>query len=187
MSSHHVIRENQEPALIIQDFNSIDLESLGQILEWSPTLLSNEYSLDYLSAEGIKVDVVFTESESIVVQEHTQLFFLQGSFIASALDYLIVKKHKAVNILADSIPSCLPIYAEQINIVLFYQAKRFVFVKIKYEKWKPKGELVYVDSKYLESFQGLNHIRADIFEVVKDGFISLEFSTNEFVLIGEDL
>lgn len=187
MSSHHVVRENQEPALLIQDFQALDLEFLGQLLEWSPTILCNEESLDYLISEGIKVDVVLTNNASTSVQEHTKIHSFEGDFVENALNYLYKHNHKAVNILSDHFPTCLPTSAQDINIVLFYQEKRFVRVQSKFEKWKPKGERVYVEGKQLKSFQGLSHVGKDIFEVEQDGFVSLEFNTSDFVFIGEDL
>jgi hypothetical protein len=39
MSSHHIVKEKQEPALYIHHFGNFDEEYLGQLLEWSPTLL----------------------------------------------------------------------------------------------------------------------------------------------------
>lgn len=42
MSSHHIVREKQEPALLIMDLNGFNDEHLGQLLEWNPTVLVNE-------------------------------------------------------------------------------------------------------------------------------------------------
>ncbi|RZK41505.1 MAG: thiamine pyrophosphokinase, partial [Pedobacter sp.] len=39
MSSHHIVREKQEPALYIHQLGNFDEEKLGQLLEWSPTVL----------------------------------------------------------------------------------------------------------------------------------------------------
>ena len=39
MSSHHIVRERQEPALLITDVYSIDPELVGQLLEWSLSLI----------------------------------------------------------------------------------------------------------------------------------------------------
>lgn len=187
MSSHHVIRENQEPALLIQDYEALDLESLGQLLEWSPTLVTNENSLDFLLAEGIKVDVLFAAPGTLMTQEHTKLLPLAGDFIAEGIAYLISHKHTAVNILSNYIPTNLYSLAKGINIVLFYLNRRFVFVHSSFEKWKPKAERIYVEARYLKSFQGLTYVSEGVFETIADGFIQLDFNTADYVLIGEDL
>lgn len=187
MSSHHVIRENQEPAVLVQDFSALDLESFGQLLEWSPTVVTNEDSVDILLAEGIKVDILFADHELPPLQEHTKVVPQEGDFLEVALRYLIDHNHKAVNILSSYIPTNIGLLAKDINIVLFFQSKRFVFVRHTYEKWKPKGEFVYIDESLVKSFQGLAHNSKDTFVTTNDGFIQLEFNTEEFVLIGEDI
>ena len=60
MSSHHIVRENQEPALLVAAAGVLDSEQMGQLLEWSPTILADDQTVDFLLAEQIKVDIVFT-------------------------------------------------------------------------------------------------------------------------------
>jgi len=187
MSSHHVIRENQEPALLIQDFYALDLESIGQILEWSPTLVTDFNNVDCLLAEGIKVDVLFAHTAVETTQEHTKIQVLKSDFLSDGLSYLIAHNHAAVNILSDTIPAVLFTYAKDINIVLFYKQRRYIFVRSFFEKWKPKGEKIYIHEKYLKSFQGLNYIESGVFETINDGFIQIAFNTEDYVLIGENL
>lgn len=57
MSSHHIIREKQEPALIIANGEACSMEILGQLLEWSPTVLVLDGALKRVLELGIKVDV----------------------------------------------------------------------------------------------------------------------------------
>lgn len=187
MSSHHIIRENQEPALLIQDFKALDLESFGQLLEWSPTIVTDNENVDSLLAEGIKIDVLFSNQEGHLLQEHTKLLTYDTDFLRAALAYLIEHKHKAVNILSSYIPEVLYLLAKRINIVLFSNHKRYVFVQSSFEKWKPQGEFIYLDQKFIKSYQGLDYISDGVFRTVEDGFIKLEFSTVDFVLLGEDL
>ena len=39
MSSHHIARDDQEPALIIANGEMCSQELLGQLLEWSPLVI----------------------------------------------------------------------------------------------------------------------------------------------------
>ncbi|HYG16495.1 MAG TPA: thiamine diphosphokinase, partial [Bacteroidia bacterium] len=39
MSSHHFVKEKQEPALIIANGEACSRELLGQLLEWQPTVM----------------------------------------------------------------------------------------------------------------------------------------------------
>lgn len=187
MSSHHVIRENQEPALLVESFDALDLEFFGQILEWSPTIISNQENFDKFVAEGIKVDVLFSDNDNLLLQEHTKVIQIKNNFLEEALDFLIEHNHNAVNILASYIPNSLRDFASKINIVLFVEGKRFAYVSNTFEKWKPKNDTIYIDEKYLKSFHGLEYISKGVFKTVTDGFISIEFNIRDFVLIGEEI
>ena len=56
MSSHHFVKEKQEPALIIADLDGFDEEYLGQLLEWSPTVLVPSHLVEKVISLGIKID-----------------------------------------------------------------------------------------------------------------------------------
>lgn len=58
MSSHHVVREGQEPALIIANGQSCSREIIDQLLEWSPFIVVLDGALDRVLELGIKFDVV---------------------------------------------------------------------------------------------------------------------------------
>lgn len=57
MSSHHIIRDKQEPALIIANGEACSIEILEQLLEWSPTVIVLDGALERVIELGIKVDV----------------------------------------------------------------------------------------------------------------------------------
>lgn len=57
MSSHHIIREKQEPALIIANGEACSMEILGQLLEWSPTVVVLDGAIKRVLELGIKIDV----------------------------------------------------------------------------------------------------------------------------------
>lgn len=56
MSSHHIVREKQEPALLIANGESCDPELLGQLLEWSPFVVVLDNAIWRVLDLGIKVD-----------------------------------------------------------------------------------------------------------------------------------
>ena len=58
MSSHHIVREKQEPALIIANGASCHPELLGQLLEWSPFVVVLDQAIHRVMAMGIKADVL---------------------------------------------------------------------------------------------------------------------------------
>ena len=58
MSSHHIVREKQEPALIIANGESCSSELLGQLLEWSPFVVVLDSAIHRVMSLGIKIDVL---------------------------------------------------------------------------------------------------------------------------------
>ena len=58
MSSHHIVRDDQEPALIIANGASCSFELLGQLLEWSPIVIVLDNAIDRVLQLDIKVDVL---------------------------------------------------------------------------------------------------------------------------------
>jgi thiamine pyrophosphokinase len=62
MSSHHIVRDNQEPALFI-DSPIHNFEWIGQLLEWSPILIVNAKYMDWIVMHDLKPDVILSETE----------------------------------------------------------------------------------------------------------------------------
>lgn len=187
MSSHHVVRENQEPALIVTSYKALDEEYMGQLLEWSPTIIANDDTIDFFLAAAIKVDVVFSTKEEAHQQEQIKNFPIKTGFIPDALDYLIQHNHKAVNIVCDAPDDALDTYCALINIVVLSHGKRHVYVNQHYEKWKEAGARIFVPESRLKSLVGLKHVNPNEFVTERDGFIYLEFNSDEYVCIGEEI
>ncbi|PRD48780.1 thiamine diphosphokinase [Sphingobacterium haloxyli] len=187
MSSHHIIRENQEPALIVAAYEALDEEYMGQLLEWSPTIIANDDTIDFFLAANIKVDVVFSVKEITYPQEQIRTFQIKNGFIPDALDYLIQNDHEAVNIVCDGPEDILASYCTLINIVVLSHRIRYVYVRDRYEKWKEAGARMFAPETQLKSLLGLKHINPNEFVTERDGFIYLEFNTDEHVRIAEDI
>ncbi|MGE8293385.1 MAG: thiamine diphosphokinase, partial [Sphingobacterium sp.] len=83
MSSHHIVRENQEPALLIEDLFLIDEEDLGQLLEWSPTIVIENNMVDPLDARGYKFDIVFAQTQANQAQENLKVIPYIDNFLQS--------------------------------------------------------------------------------------------------------
>ena len=58
MSSHHIVRDDQEPALIIANGAACNPELLGQLLEWSPLVIVLDSAIERVMELDIKVDVL---------------------------------------------------------------------------------------------------------------------------------
>ncbi len=153
MSSHHVVRENQEPALIISYTTDFDYETAGQLLEWSPFVLVLEDNIDIVLAMGIKVDawvhtVAHTakKNQATITQygiEEICIGNAQTNILEFAIDYLLKKGFSAVNIIGETISevnqSLIANKNNQIKIVLINTDYKLFCVEKCYEKWLPQG------------------------------------------------
>ena len=109
MSSHHIVRDEQEPALIIANGQSCNFELMGQLLEWSPVVIVLDGAIHRVLELGIKIDVVLgdfdkTENweELLANQQPIEVVHTPDqnkTDLEKGLDYLLAKGHKAVNIL----------------------------------------------------------------------------------------
>ncbi len=188
MSSHHIVREKQEPALIILDLTGFDEEHLGQLLEWSPTVLANNDSAEKLQSLGIKFDVLLSETENLALQEHLRIVPIQENALQTGLQFLIKEKYPAVNIIAGkrSIADFLP-YADQITLVIFSHNQKIYPVSSGFSKWKAAGEMIEIlriPADFMQS--GLEQISPNQFTTKTDGFFTLQFA-QPFLFIVEEI
>jgi thiamine pyrophosphokinase len=189
MSSHHIVREKQEPALLVLGMDGFDDELLGQLLEWSPTLIATPEIAERLISLGIKIDLIVTdEIEEGLQSDIKQLPVAELPAVISALNYLIDKGYPAVNIVTDEFAAddYLPL-TSKINLVIFYDRQKIYAVNPGFSKWKPTGEIIKLLSHPGElKTTGLEKTGEDTYHTIADGFFTLQFDS-QFLLIAEQL
>ncbi|WP_454804188.1 thiamine pyrophosphokinase [Mucilaginibacter phyllosphaerae] len=189
MSSHHIVREKQEPALLLLSLNNFSEELLGQLLEWSPTIITTPLVAEQINAYEIKIDLIVADQLDDSLQSDIKLIpHGNTSQTGAALNYLIAKDYKAVNIVAEDydLTDYVP-FADKINIVIYSGQQKIYAVSPGFSKWKPAGEKFSILSLYLNlQTSGLQANGDNNFVTTKDGFISLNFDGN-FVFIAEDI
>lgn len=188
MSSHHIIREKQEPALLVLGLDNFEDDLLGQLLEWSPTLMVTADTAEQLNAFGIKFDVLVGDEAEALQSDIKQVSRGSGSLTQAALSYLIANGYPAVNVVTDddNLDDYLA-YADRINIVIFNQGKKIYPIASGFTKWKPAQEIVSVISKVDDlKITGLQAIGNSQYKTTDDGFISLTF-TDPFIFIAESI
>ncbi len=188
MSSHHIVREKQEPALLILALEDFNEEHLGQLLEWSPTILVNNTSAEKLQSLGVKFDVLLTETANLALQEHLRVLPVQESELKTGLQFLIDEKYPAVNIIADkrSMADFLP-FADRITLVIFSNNQKIYPVSSGFSKWKAAGETIEI-MEVAANFEqsGLEQISLNQFKTKTDGFFTLKF-VQPFLFIAEEI
>jgi|DEB19_MinimDraft_2_1074335.scaffolds.fasta_scaffold15902_2 thiamine pyrophosphokinase len=179
MSSHHIVRDEQEPALIIANGQSCSFELMGQLLEWSPVVMVLDGAIHRVLELGIKLDIVLgdfdkTENweELLANQQPVQVVHTPDqnkTDLEKGLDFLIAKGHKAVNILwatgkrADhhiNNLSTLAKYKDQITIVMLDDHSRIFNLPNQFTKWYTANQnisLIPLGSVYGLTTKGLTY------------------------------
>lgn len=156
MSSHHIVRDDQEPALIIANGESCSAELLGQLLEWSPIVIVLDSAITRVLELGIKVDVLlgdfdrnFNAEKYKNSQYPIEIVYTPNqnkTDLEKAFDYLIERKIPAVNVVwatgrrADhTITNVTNIvrYQNDLKIVLLDDYSKIFQLPKKFQKWYP--------------------------------------------------
>ena len=161
MSSHHIVRDDQEPALIIANGASCSSELLGQLLEWSPIVIVLDSAIDRILDLNIKVDVLlgdfdrdFDVEKVKEIQYPIEIVHTPNqnkTDLEKAFDYLIEKEHKAVNVIwatgrrADhTITNITNIisYKNQLKIVILDDHSKVFQLPKTFEKWYTANTII---------------------------------------------
>lgn len=154
MSSHHIVRDDQEPALIIANGAACNAELLGQLLEWSPLVIVLDSAMERVMELGIKVDVLlgdFDRGFDPEIYKTTQYPIeiihtpnQDKTDLEKAFDYLIDRKIPAANVVwatgkrADhTITNVTNIvrYRDLLKIVILDDHSKIFLLPQKFEKW----------------------------------------------------
>lgn len=188
MSSHHIVREKQEPALLIMSLEGFNYENLGQLLEWSPTVVVDENQYENVDSLGIKIDAVISRTLSPLLQDNTLVIHSDGNPLQDALKFLVGEQYPAVNIITDSFsPKDYALYVGRINLAVLTPSKRIFPVASGFSKWKAGNEEVEIllEVHNLKT-SGLVHVSDHNYRTEKDGFYTLAFD-QAFTFIAEAL
>jgi thiamine pyrophosphokinase len=188
MSSHHIVREKQEPALLILNLEGFKYENLGQILEWSPTVIVLQDIYELADSLAFKIDAVITNDPNFRTQENTKLIITDSDPVEDAFKFLLGEQYSAVNVIArEFILKDYALFVDDIDIVVFIGNKKIFPVRSGFSKWQPKGEQILVMHEVHNlQFSGLRKLEDHIFETEKDGFYSFTFE-QPFIFVVESI
>lgn len=186
MSSHHIVKEKQEPALYIHEFGAFNEEYLGQLLEWSPTVIVAASQYEKVVSLDVKVDIVVGNLEAgVELQENIRVIPQQKEGIADAMEFLVKEQYPAVNVISkiNSFDD-LTCYLPDINLVLFTDEAKHYAIRDGFSVWKPAGTVFLID--IIAYFEADNLMQRDEreFVVVEDGLVSFRFQA-PYLFIGE--
>lgn len=159
MSSHHVVRDDQEPALIIANGEACSDELLHQLMEWSPFVLVLDGAVDRILEKGFRFDAWLGDFDSANDTQFTELPQYahvevvhtpdqEKTDLQKGIEFLIQKGFPAANIVwatgmrqdhALTNFLTLPQYREQLVLGLFDDHTRTFVLPKQFKKWYPAG------------------------------------------------
>jgi len=161
MSSHHIVRDDQEPALIIANGAACSYELMGQLLEWSPLVVVLDNAIDRVLEFGIMADVLLGDFDRGFDPEQyrDRQYPLEivhtpdqdKTDLEKAFDYLIERKIPAANVIwatgrrADhTITNLTQLahYRDKLKIVIIDDYSKVFLLPRKFEKWYMAGSVI---------------------------------------------
>ncbi len=153
MSSHHIIRDKQEPALIIANGEACSTEILDQLLEWSPTVVVLDGALERVISLGIKVDVWLGDFDHTQITDFSDYPLKKVhapdqnlTDLEKAFEYLLAEGYPAVNVVwasgkrmdhtLNNFHSMVR-YGRQLKIVYLDDYSTSFLLPPTFEKWYP--------------------------------------------------
>ncbi len=156
MSSHHIVRDDQEPALIIANGAACSKELMDELLEWSPLVIVLDNAVERVMQLGIKVDVLLGDfDEGFNPEKYKEMQYpleivyspdQEKTDLEKAFDYLIERKIPAANVIwatgkrADhTITNITNIvrYRDKLKIVILDDHSKVFLLPQRFEKWYP--------------------------------------------------
>ena len=161
MSSHHIVRDDQEPALIIANGQACSQELLGQLLEWSPLVVVLDSAIERVMQLDLKVDVLIGDFDrNFNAEKYRKSQFpieiihapdQNKTDLEKAFDYLIDRKIPAVNVVWATGKRADHTFANTTNIVQYRNLLKIVILddhsKIfllptKFQKWYTANTII---------------------------------------------
>lgn len=152
MSSHHFVKDQQEPAVFILDAEDFLLAQIEPLLEWVPTVLVTEKSLDKVLSWGIKVDAIlaseaFQLENPELLEEQYPVKSINSSdenYLQTGIEYLLSIGQKSVHLVGISHVKALELHnqLEQINLTIIDGDWKYYPVKSgEFKKWFAEGNI----------------------------------------------
>jgi len=146
MSSHHFVKDQQEPAVFILDATDLSYDTVSPLLEWVPTVLVWQECLETVLSWGIKIDVIlatetFQKENLHLLEEQYPVKFLTASLentLDEGLQYLLATKHPAAHLVGVSHLTCMDLEEklDLFDLTIMDTGWKYYPVKSgKFKKW----------------------------------------------------
>ncbi|WP_276373317.1 hypothetical protein [Chryseolinea sp. H1M3-3] len=185
MSSHHFVKEGQEPALFILE--SVSIHAVEPLLEWVPLIMVADHMLETIIPWGIKIDVVIqheysfeTLKEVVKDQEPIQILSAHNDILLAGLQFLIQNKNSSVNIICtptEEILSKIENVGHSLQVDVYDEKEKWSLVVTgNFEKWLPAGAVIAIKQSQDSFFhtEGLTHTEGKHWKAASAGLIKIK-------------
>jgi len=170
MSSHHIVKDEQEPSLIVLSFSEKEIDIILELLEWSPFVMVHYNCLEAFIRQQLKFDIVLAKPDGVKhvletgrEQQPFQILEYENSALSESLHYLVARKFDAVNIVCTSnmlqqaefiVKNSL---FNQLSVNFIEGWRRHLLIrKGKYKKWMPAGAEITITPIFYTTLTILN-------------------------------
>jgi thiamine pyrophosphokinase len=202
MSSHHIVKDNQEPALIIANGAECSDALMQQLMEWSPYVLVLDGAIHRLLERKLRFDAWLGDFDSGLGIEEAMLHSMgpvervyaedqEKTDLHKGIEFLISKGHSAANILwatgrrADHTfnnMATLWRYHDQITLSILDDHSRVYPLSRQFKKWYPGGTQLSLIP--VGSASGI--VSQNLAYPLKNHRLELPFSTGSSNAVAED-
>jgi hypothetical protein len=184
VSSHHFVKEGQEPAVFIAD--EVPYVWVEPLLEWSPLVMVHATAVKHVLTWGIKIDIVFAEPEqqpelTLLLADHAPIKLIEyspASLLETVFFFSLNTKQKSLAIITTAADQFflikdLAIAHPEISVITAH-TKWSLIQQGKFEKWIPAKEEILIHAHQPEKIVQ-----------PEDGFITIVHSG--FFWVGEKI
>lgn len=194
MSSHHFVKEGQEPALLIVDPFSFELAQ--PLFEWAPLVMVADAALDAVLQWGIKIDVILAASSQVesikqkVLEQMPVEFAVYnpaGHALQTGINFLTDRHQLAINVMAKSDLSVFTLLqglSPRLTLTLLSADLKWSFIRAGvYKKWFPAQAHFKTKSLYGHalSVQGAHLVEHDGYSATASGQVVIQSDASFWV------
>ncbi|MGY8982666.1 MAG: hypothetical protein ACKVJ9_09535 [Cytophagales bacterium] len=145
MSSHHFVKENQEPALIIDHLTAFPFSKLEDLLEWAPQVICLSDAVPEALMYQFKIDVIMGIDLDVSTytdfQDHIECISLTGNLWEGVISYLNKLKVPGAYFITDQahahqLINQMKPYAPYFDLQVISPEQRYILSRKKlWKKW----------------------------------------------------
>ena len=186
MSSHPIVRENQEPAVYLSNPDAVTEHVIDSLLEWTPLVICAEEALSFVLKKWIKIDLFVVEDTSykwqnLLAHQWPVELLPKSGLPINLLEFLRGKGIRYLNYIGDFeeiSKSSWPRYFNDIRLDVFSGHCRYHYISCgSFEKWMSPGRGLYLKSQAKKPqflTKNVHALGVHKFKVEKEGVVSIE-------------